>query len=188
MLKHRCHNFIILLTTLIVCSCQVSGKDVLLKDGYEIICETNDFNYSVPGLKMLKIVIERDLFQRVTEMEKKELNDFITIINKASVQKEAFIGNAADFGKLVTGVAITAILLNRYLPVDDLDVQLRIPSTLLMAGDTLKMLEDPESNELNNYDCSEDIALFKKKSLELAKTTFSRFPDEGRAYGRWDLF
>jgi inorganic pyrophosphatase len=53
-----------------------------------------------------------------------------------------------------------------------------------MAGDTLKMIEDPGSKEFPKLDYSEDIALFQKKSLELAERTLSHFPDEGRAYGQ----
>jgi hypothetical protein len=181
--KLKYNSFFIFLA-LILCSCQMSHKDTLLKDGYNIICKTRDFNYSVPDLNKLKTVIERELFPRITETEKKELNDFINVIDKASVQKETFFDNAVDFAKLVTGVAKMAILLNSYLPVDDLDAQLRIPSTLLMAGDTLKMIEDPRSKKTHKLDYSEDIAFFNKKSLELAETTLSRFPDEGRAYGQ----
>jgi len=174
----------IILIALILCYCQMPGNDVRPKDGYDIICGTRDFNYSVPKLEKLEAVIKRDLLPRVTENEKKELNDFINIIQKASVQKETFFENGSEFAKLVNGAAKTVVLINNYLPVDDLDAQLRIPSTLLMAGDTLKMIEDTESKELPNFDYSEDIALFKKKSLELAEQTLSRFPNEGRAYGQ----
>jgi tetratricopeptide (TPR) repeat protein len=169
---------------MILCSCQISGQNNLVKDGYDIICNTSDFSYSAPDLNRLKTVIKKELLPRATETEKKELNDFINTINKASVQKEAFFENAADFAMLVSGVAKTAILLNSYVPVDDLDAQLKIPSTLLMAGDTLKMLVASDSKEIHNLNYSEDIALFKEKSLEFAEKTLSRFPDEGRAYGQ----
>jgi hypothetical protein len=168
----------------ILCSYQISGQNNLVKDGYDVICKTSDFSYSVSDLNKLKTVIESELFSRITGTEKKELNDFINTINKASVQKEAFYENADDFAKLVSGVAKTAILLNNYVPVDDLEAQLRIPSTLLMASDTLKMLAAPDTKENTNLDYSEDIALFKEKSLELAENTLLRFPNEGRAYGQ----
>ena len=182
MLKFIIYSLIII--GLIFCSCQMSSKDALLKDGYDIIFKTSDFNYSLPELKKLETVIERDLLPRVTETEKKELNDFIIIIKKASVQKNAFYENASEFAELVIGSAKTSIILNNYLPSDDLDAQLRIPSTLLMASDALKMIEDPGSKESPKLDYSQDIAFFTKKSLELAEATLSRFPDEGRAYGQ----
>jgi len=169
---------------LIICSCQMSGKDVQLEDGYDIIFETRDFNYRIPVIKKLKTVIERDLLPRVTDNEKKELNDFINIIKKASVQKETFFENATEFAEHVKGSAKTVIILYDYVSANDLGAQLRIPSTLLMAGDTLKMVEDPGSKEFPKLDYSEDIALFQNKSLELAKKTLSHFPDEGRAYGQ----
>lgn len=183
MLKCIYNNFIICIA-LILCSCQMSGKDVRLKDSYDIILETRDFKYQVPELNKLKTFIERDLLPRVTENEKKELNDFISIIKKALDQKETFFDNAPEFARLVKGNAKTAIILYNYVSTDDLDAQLRIPSLLLMSCDILKMLEDPDSQEFQNLDFSKDIKLFKKKSLELAEKTLSRFPDEGRAYGQ----
>lgn len=183
MLKCVYNNFIICIS-LILCSFQMSCKDVRFEDSYDIILETRDFNYQVPELNKIKTFIERDLLPRVTENEKKELNDFISIIKKALDQKETFFDNAPEFAKLVKGNAKTAIILYNYVSIDDLNVQLRIPSSLLISCDTLKMLEDPDSQEFQNIDFSRDIAFLKKKSLELAEKTLSRFPDEGRAYGQ----
>jgi hypothetical protein len=162
----------------------MSGKDVQFEDSYDIILDTRDFKYQVPELNKLKTFIERDLLPRVAENEKKELNDFISIIEKALDQKETFFDNAPEFAKLVKGNAKTVMILYNYVSADDLDAQLRIPSSVLVAGDILKMLEDPDSQELQYLDFSKDIAFLKKKSLELAEKTLSRFPDEGRAYGQ----
>ncbi len=183
MLKWLCHNFIIFMT-LVFCSCQMPGKNTQLKDGYEILYETRDFKYQTPELDKLKIVIEKDLLPLVTENENKDLNNFLSTIQKASDQKEAFFDNAPEFAKLVKGNANTILILYNYLPADDLQAQLKIPSSLLMAGDTLKLLENLDSQESKHQDFSEDIALLKKKSLELSEKTLSRFPNEGRAYGQ----
>lgn len=183
MLKCINNSFIIFIV-LILCSCQMSGKDIQLEDSYDIILKTRDFKYQVPELNKLKTVIERDLLPRVTENQKKELNDFISVIKKALDQKETFIDNAPEVAKLVKGNAKTVIILYNYVSTDDLEAQLRIPSSLLISCDILKMLEDPDSQEFQNLDFSKDITLFKKKSLELAEKTLLRFPDEGRAYGQ----
>ncbi len=177
-------NSFIILMTLVFCSCQMSGKNTQLEDGYEVLYETHDFKYQAPELDRLKGVIEKDLLPLVTENENKDLNDFLKIIQKALDQKDAFFDNASEFAKLVKGNAKTVMILFKYLPADDLQAQLKIPSSLLMASDTLKLLENKDSKDSQHQDFAEDIALLKKKSLELSEKTLSRFPDEGRAYGQ----
>lgn len=183
MLKYVFNSFIIFVA-LFFCSCQISGKDVQLKDGYEVIYETSDFRYQAPELNELKTVIKRDLLPIVADKEKKDLNNFLNIIKKAIDQKEAFFDSAPEFAELVKGNAKAIMILYNYLPADDLEAQLKIPSSVLMAGDTLRMLADPDSQQSKYRDFSEDIALYKKTSLEFSEKTLSRFPEEGRAYGQ----
>lgn len=77
-----------------------------------------------------------------------------------------------------------AIISYNYVAPDNLNTQLRIPSSLLAAANALEMLKTHDSGEGANAGYSEEIEILKRKSVELAEKTMKRFPDEGRAYGQ----
>lgn len=77
-----------------------------------------------------------------------------------------------------------AIMFYKYVAHNDLNTQLRIPSSLVAATHALEMLKNSDSKGNSNTAYSQDIKILKRKSIELAKKTLRRFPDAGRAYGQ----
>ncbi len=130
-------------------------------------------------LKEIQQFIDSSLMPRASPETRGKLVSIRNIMGRADRDGEVFLREADNFAGFVTASADLMLIAGAIYP-DNLEVQLHVPSTLLMTVSTLENLRGiGVSREIGP-----DVARYTSEAVKFARKTVDRFPDEGRAYGQ----
>jgi hypothetical protein len=124
----------------------------------------------VPMLKKMEEVLKKEIIPNVSMPEKTKFKKMFKTINAAQENANSFFNNPQRLSEL-TKINADIALFYAGLHADDFEVQIQIPSLLLISSVALKSFENKDSH------------LYQEESLKFAHDLVKRFPSQGRAYG-----
>ncbi len=130
-------------------------------------------------LKEVQQLIDSSLMPRASPETCGKLVSIKNVMGRADRDGEVFLREADNFAGVVTASADLMLIAGTIYP-DNLEVQLHIPSTLLMTVSNLESLRGIGVSR----DVGPDIARYTSEAVKFARKTVDRFPDAGRAYGQ----
>ena len=158
-------QFLLLFIILVFSACQDKEPALILKP-----FPNNNSKEMVANLKEMEEILKKEIIPKVSPAKKAEFKEMFKAIKTAQQNANSFFTNPQKMSYL-TKINADIALFYAGLHTDDFDVQVQIPSLLLISSVALESFEN------------EDSHLYQEESLKFAHDLVKRFPNQGRAYG-----
>lgn len=130
-------------------------------------------------LKKIQQAIDSSLVPHASPEMRDRLVSIKSIMGRVDRDGEVFLRSADNFADFVTASADLTLIAGAVYS-DNLEVQLQIPSALLMTVSNLESLRGIGVSR----DVGPDMARYTSEAIRVARKTVDRFPNAGRAYGQ----
>jgi hypothetical protein len=158
-------QFLFFFLITVIFACQDKETVLILKP-----FPNNNSKEMVANLKEMEEILKKEIIPKVSPAKKAEFKKMLKTIKAAQQNANSFFKNPHQISEL-TKMNTDIALFYAGLHTDDFDVQVQIPSLLLIASVALESFENKDSH------------LYQEKSLKSAHDLVKRFPNQGRAYG-----
>ncbi len=191
---HRIGAVVVLVASVGCCHAAKSGNElssppdkafeILTGGGYLALKEWPTTGPSRAEIQQLQLdkfrqLIDSSLMPHASPETRTRLGSIKSIIDRADRDGEVFLKDPDHFADFTIALADMILIAGTMYP-GYLDLQLQVPSSLLMTANTLGILRDVGLSR----DVGPNIATYTSEAVESARKAVDRFPSVGRVHGQ----